>query len=277
MARPLRIEIPGALYHVTSRGNARAPIVVDDADRRLFIDVLGHVIERYRWTCHAYCLMTNHYHLMIDTPDANLSRGMRQLNGVFTQRFNRRHERVGHVLQGRFKAILVERESHLLELARYVVLNPVRAGIVGAAEDYRWSSLRASVGLEPAPLWLSCDALVARFVSPTRYLEFVREGVRSASPWTGLRGAFLGSAEFAERMSVHLGEKREQTEIPRRERFLRRRESLQEVFPPEVVADRGLRNRRIREATLATSYTLNEIGRHLGLHYSTVSHIRARG
>jgi REP element-mobilizing transposase RayT len=275
VARPLRIEIPGALYHVTSRGNAREPIVVDDADRRMFLDVLGPVIERYRWACHAYCLMTNHYHLVVGTPEPNLSRGMRQLNGVFTQRFNRRHGRVGHVLQGRFKGILVERESHLLELARYVVLNPVRAGIVGAAEDYRWSSLRASVGLADAPPWLSWEALIARFGSRPRYLEFVREGLRAPSPWSGLRGAFLGSEDFAERMSGHLGSKAEQTEIPRRERLVCR-ESLEEVFPPEVVADRQLRNRRIREATLNTGYTLSEIGCQVGLHYSTVSHIRAR-
>ena len=98
---------------------------------------------QFRWLCHAYCLMTNHYHLLVETPDANISEGMRQLNGLYTQRFNRRHEHVGHVFQGRFKGILVERESHLLELARYVVLNPVRAEMVRAPEDYRWSSLRA--------------------------------------------------------------------------------------------------------------------------------------
>lgn len=149
MARPLRIEYPGALYHLTSRGNARASIYADDRDRRRFLDVLGEVVESYRWCCHAYCLMPNHYHLVVDTPLANLSRGMRQLNGLYTQRYNRRHSRVGHVFQGRFKGILVERESHMLELARYVVLNPVRAGIVGAPEDYAWSSLRAHSRARP--------------------------------------------------------------------------------------------------------------------------------
>ena len=132
MARPLRIEFPGALYHVTSRGNARAPIFLEDRDRRQLLRILSDVVERYRWVCHAYCLMTNHYHLLVETPEANLSRGMRQLNGLYTQRFNRAHERVGHILQGRFGAVLVERDAHLLELARYVVLNPVRAGMVAA-------------------------------------------------------------------------------------------------------------------------------------------------
>jgi REP element-mobilizing transposase RayT len=118
MARPLRIEFAGALYHVTSRGNAQAPIVSDDEDRETLLDVLASVVDRFGWRCLAYCLMTNHYHLVVDTPAGNLSRGMRHLNGVFTQRMNRRHARVGHLLQGRFHAVLVEREAHLLELAR---------------------------------------------------------------------------------------------------------------------------------------------------------------
>ena len=126
MARPLRLEFPHALYHVTARGNAQQDVYLDDDDRELFLCVLAEVIDRFRWICHAYCLMGNHYHLLIETPDANLSLGMRQLNGVYTQRFNRHHNRAGHLFQGRFKAILVERYSYLLELARYIVLNPLR-------------------------------------------------------------------------------------------------------------------------------------------------------
>ena len=126
MARPLRIEYEGALYHVTSRGNARERIYLTDGDRLEFLDVLDQVASRFGWICHAYCLMSNHYHLLVETPAANLSKGMQLLNGVYTQRFNRATKRSGHVFQGRFKAVLVEKESHLLELARYVVLNPVR-------------------------------------------------------------------------------------------------------------------------------------------------------
>ena len=128
MTRPLRLEFPGALYHVTARGNARQGIYLDDQDRHLFLSVLSEVVGRFAWICHAYCLMDNHYHLLIETPQANLSLGMRQLNGVYTQRLNRRHARAGHVFQGRFKAILVERDAYLLKLARYIVLNPLRAG-----------------------------------------------------------------------------------------------------------------------------------------------------
>jgi len=126
MARPLRIEYEGAVYHVTARGNARSDIYLSDSDRELFLDALAYVVDRFGWVCHAYCLMDNHYHLMIETPQANLSRGMGQLNGIYTQRFNRKHDRVGHVYQGRFKSIVVDKESYLLELSRYVVLNPVR-------------------------------------------------------------------------------------------------------------------------------------------------------
>lgn len=133
MSRPLRLEFANALYHVTSRGDRREAIFVDDADRSMWLELFGQVSGRFNWRCHAWCLMTNHYHLLVETPEPNLSQGMRQLNGVYTQRVSRRHGQVGHVFQGRFKAILVERESCLLELARCVVLNPVRARMVGDA------------------------------------------------------------------------------------------------------------------------------------------------
>ena len=135
MARPLRIEYAGALYHLTSRGNARRPIFKDDKDRESFLNTLKRVNDRYHWLCHAYCLMNNHYHLVVETPEGNLSQGMRQLNGVYTQSYNRRHGRVGHLFQGRYKAIVVQRESYLLEVCRYVVLNPVRAKAVVRPEE----------------------------------------------------------------------------------------------------------------------------------------------
>jgi putative transposase len=276
MARPLRIEFHGALYHVTSRGNARAPIFLGDPDRHSFLDILGSVVESHRWLCHAYCLMTNHYHLLVETPEANLSRGMRQLNGLHTQRLNRRHGRVGHVFQGRFKGILVERESHFLELARYVVLNPVRANVVDVAEDYRWSSLRATLGIAPAPAWLCLEPLLAPFGSRQRYRDFVREGGAGYKPWTELRGSILGSSTFVESLEGRLSKTASVPEIPRRER-LSHREPLDVLFPPQIIQNRALRNSRIREANRFRRYTLAEIGRHLGLHYSTVSRVAATG
>jgi len=146
MTRPLRLEYEGAIYHVTSRGNAQEDVFLKDSDRTRFLEILGDVVARYGWICHAYCLMNNHYHLLIETPRANLSRGMQFLNGVYTQWFDRQHERVGHLFQGRFKAILVEKESHLLELTRYIVLNPVRAKMVRGVRDRPWSSYRGTSG-----------------------------------------------------------------------------------------------------------------------------------
>ncbi|NJM42879.1 MAG: addiction module toxin RelE, partial [Brachymonas sp.] len=137
MARPLRLEFAHALYHVTSRGDRREDIYLDDADREAWLAVLAQVCKRFNWMVHAYCLMSNHYHLLVETPDANLSAGMRQLNGVYTQHVNRRHGRVGHVYQGRFKAIIVQKDAYLMELARYVVLNPcARWAMVADARDW---------------------------------------------------------------------------------------------------------------------------------------------
>src|SRR4030043_1793691 len=145
MSRPLRIQYAGAVYHITSRGNARKAIFKDDRDRKVFLNIVEEVKDRYHWLCHTYCLMNNHYHLLVETPDGNLSEGMRQLNGVYTQVFNRRHRRAGHLFQGRYKAILVQKDSHLLEVSRYVVLNPVRAGTVERPDQWKWSSYLATV------------------------------------------------------------------------------------------------------------------------------------
>ena len=161
-ARSLRLEYAGALYHVTSRGDRREEIYEDDADRAMFLSIFGDVCCHYNWVCHSYCLMSNHYHLVIETPDANLSKGMRQLNGEYARQFNRVHKRVGHVFQGRYKAIHVEKESYLIELSRYVVLNPVRAYMVSEAEDWPWSNYRATTCLlytSPSPRDLSTSRM----------------------------------------------------------------------------------------------------------------------
>jgi len=278
MARPLRIEYEGAVYHVTSRGNGRQDIYVDDEDRHAFLEVLGDVVERSNWICHAYCLMSNHFHLLIETPDANLSRGMRHLNSVYTQRFNRRHGRVGHVLQGRFKSILVEKESHLLELVRYAVLNPVRAKMVRSARDWPWSSYRATAGQqEPLP-FLTRDWILARFGderkrATARYRQFVQEG-RGVEIWDELRGGVLmGSDGFVEEMAPLLQDSALQREIPRHERLVSR-PSLDELFAEWET--KAVRNERIYEATRVHEYTLSELQDYIGLHYSTISRIAAR-
>lgn len=202
MARPLRLEYPGALYHVTSRGNAQADIFCCDDDREHFVALLGDEVRQQQWICYAWCLMDNHYHFLVETPEANLSRGMQRLNGRYTQSFNRRHERVGHVFQGRYKAILVEKDAHLLELCRYIVLNPVRAGMVKEVGEWCWSSHHEVLGERPASGWLADDALLGLFSTRreearARYARFVADGVAGSSPWNQLRGqVYLGGDEF---------------------------------------------------------------------------------
>ena len=220
MARPLRLEFAGALYHVTSRGDGREAIFLADGDRRMFLDVLAAVWERFNWTVHAYCLMTNHYHLLVETPDANLSKGMRQLNGVYTQRFNLAYNRTGHVFQGRYKAILVQKDAYLLELARYVVLNPVRARMVRTPADWPWSSYRAMIGDEPAPEWLETRTILAAFgetepEAVEHYARFVAEGKGQPSPWEQLKNqVFLGSDSFVESLRRQLPKNRDLTRGP---------------------------------------------------------------
>jgi putative transposase len=276
MTRPLRIEFPGALYHVTSRGNAQQRIFLDDKDRESFLGTLAWVVERFGWRCHAYCLMNNHFHLLIETPEANLSRGMRQLNGVYTQSFNRRHEKVGHLFQGRFKAILVERDSYLLELARYIVLNPVRAKTVKNPERYPWSSYRPTLGLAPVPKALTTDWILDQFaktpaVARKRYAAFVHAGIGAISPWSELKGqVLLGDDAFIEKMAPNLTQKSKTLEIPRRQRLLHR--------PPLKTLLSGLkskaaRNKALARAYLEHGYTLTEIGLATDLHYATVSRI----
>jgi len=200
MARPLRLEFRGALYHLTSRGDRQEPIFLDDTDRRLFLDLLFKEVRQQKWICYAYCLMDNHYHLLIETPEANLVRGMRRLNGVYTQSFNRRHRRVGHVFQGRYKALLIDRENYLLELCRYVVLNPVRAGLVQRPEQWSWSSYQRTATGEGTEA-LAVEKILSLFPSQAAYRQFVAEGAGNSSVWHKLKGQiYLGGETFLMRM-----------------------------------------------------------------------------
>ena len=275
---PRIAQYEGALYHITSRGNAGAKIFQTDADRRQFLDVLGRVVSRFGWICHAYCLMSNHYHLLIETPSANLSQGMQLLNGVYTQRFNRASKRSGHVFQGRFKAILVERESQLLELARYIVLNPVRARAAKSARAWPWSSYRATAGQVEVPEFLTVDWILSQFgtkrASAIRaYRHFVSHGC-GFDVWEDLRaGSLLGSDEFAERMKPLLADAPLDPNILRRERDAAR-PRLEMLFSD--VTDSTTRDQRIHDAVLRYHYTLQEVGDYVGLHFSTISVIAKR-
>ena len=175
MVRPLRIEYPGAWYHVMNRGAQRRAIVEDDADRACFEEVLGTTSERFQVEVHAWCLMDNHYHLMVRTPEGNLGRAMRHLNGVYTQHFNRRHGRDGALFRGRYKAVLVEAEVYWTHLSRYVHRNPLEAGALADLSAYPWSSYPAYVGKAARPKWLVTDAVLERFGNGAAYRRFVED------------------------------------------------------------------------------------------------------
>ena len=233
VARPLRLEHAGAIWHVTSRGNARQAIVADDADRARFVETLGRVVPTARWRLHAWVLMTNHYHLLVETTEPTLARGMRQLNGIYAQAFNSRHHRVGHLFHGRYRGILVERESHLLELVRYVVLNPVRAEMVRWPWEHDWSSYAQTAGLREEAEWLEVDWTLAQF-GTTRaeaqrcFRDFVSEGDHARyRPWDELRGrGYLGTDRFAERLAAEARQVRISPEVPRSQCFLAERPDL---------------------------------------------------
>jgi REP element-mobilizing transposase RayT len=276
MARPLRFQLAGEFFHVLTRGNARQSIFLDDVDRNAFLANLQDVVVRWRFRCHAYCLMGNHYHLVLQPQDPNLSGGIRQLNGVFGQAFNRRHGRVGHVFAGRFKSLLVDRDNYLLQVTRYIALNPVRAGLVSTAAAWPWSHHRAMAGLARMAPWLTCDEILecfdahSRTVAQEAYRRFVEstgevdESLRSAIE----RGGILGSQALLERVTPVIDRFGADLEIPQRERLVHR-PTLESLF--HSVGGRDQRNRRIQEAYDIHRYSIVQIARHLGLGRSTIS------
>lgn len=271
MARPLRIEFAGALYHVTARGNAQADIYADDADRQQFLSLLQNTVDRLDWYCHAYCLMDNHYHLLIETNSPTLSKGMKFLNGTYTQYYNRQHKRVGHVFQGRFKAILVQKDSYLLELARYIALNPVRAHMVRSAKDWPWSSYRATAGYEENVACLTTDWVLAGFaktqkVAQQRYRDFVQQGKCQPSPWQELKNQiYLGDDQFVEDMQCKLNPEQSLKDIPKKQKQA-------PVKPLAYFEERHkTRDESMAQAYLSGHYSLEQVGEHFGVSYATVS------
>jgi REP element-mobilizing transposase RayT len=271
MSRPLRIEFPGAIYHITSRGNRRENIFLSDDDRSLFLEVYSRTADRFGWICYAYCLMSNHYHLVIETPLPDLSSGMAYLNGLYTRRFNRKHKKVGHVFQGRYKAVLVERNTYLLELLRYIVLNPVRAKMVKEAKDWTWSSYNATVGQADKPEWLNTQWVLNCFSelpeqARNEYASFVAQGMKwGESIWDDLKKQiYLGSDDFIEKVQEYRNKEMDLEDIPK-----------EQVSAPRKEIDEYLSYRDSRKgmamAYLEGRYTMKEIGKVFGVHSSTVS------
>jgi succinate dehydrogenase flavin-adding protein (antitoxin of CptAB toxin-antitoxin module) len=225
--------------------------------------------------------MENHYHLLIETLKGNLSKGMRELNGVYTQRFNQRYRRVGHLFQGRYKAILVEKDSHLMSLCRYVVLNPVRVGLVKKPEQWRWSSYAATVGRVRKPAFLTMDWILSQFsrrkrAAMEKYRKFVMEGIDKDSPWEELKGQiFFGTEEFVNKLSGSIDDKENLKEVPKLQRYAAR-PLLRELFKEKKEEKGKAEENTIYDAYVRYGYTMKEIAEHLGFHYATISRIIKR-
>lgn len=285
MARPLRIEFEGALYHVTSRGNGRAPIFRDDNDFQRRMDWLFRTVDTYGWLLHAFVLMSNHDHLFVETPQANLSAGMQYLNGSYSGYFNARHRRTGHVFGGRYKGILIEQEGHYDEISRYIHLNPVRAGMVSRPQDWRWGSFPGYSRRKMRLPWVTYSRVLAEFgtdelAARRGYRRFIAEGLRRSieSPLeSALHGLLLGSDKFADAVRRRLKGKDPDPAVPQQRR-MQRRPSLDQIR--EVVASQwkldpkawinGRRSDHIARASVAYlarcrfGYTATQTARALG-------------
>ncbi|MGV7211065.1 transposase [Oxalobacteraceae bacterium A2-2] len=272
MVRPLRLECTDAVYHVTSRGDRQDAIYRDDADRKRWLEMFDTMCLRHNLIIYSYCEMTNHYHLLLETPEANLSRAMRDLNGAYTQYFNRRHKVVGHLFQGRYKAILVQKQTYLLELIRYIALNPVRAQLVCSADDWRWSSHYLALHGRHLPSWLDQQWIWAQFSQDTAaaravYTDFVRAGSGRPSPLRAMRHQLLlGDEAFCARYLAH-------PEPPAPFEVARSQRRSMALSLPEYELRYPDRNEAIVHAYLSTVYSMREIAAHFGISYKTVSRI----
>jgi len=252
---------------------AKTHIYDNKADRYQFLSILEQACKRYQWSVYAYCLMDNHFHLLIETRESTLSKGMRHVNGVYTQWYNhtRKEKRFGHLFQGRFKAILVEKDHYLLELCRYVVLNPIRAKMVKELIDYPWSSYRATVGYYKAGEWLDVDWVLSQFGKQKRraiekYCQFIEEGVTESSPLSDLQGQLvLGSEKFVTKALSKLPKEKQKdlSEIPKKQR--------RKIYALSTYFKINDKDKSIAEAYYSGGYSQREIGDYLGCHYSRVS------
>lgn len=280
MARPLRPQFPGAVYHITARGNDKQTIHHDHKDFARFLKFLGQAVDQYRWLCHGYCLMTNHYHLLIETPEPNLARGMKRLNSRYCIAFNRRHRRVGHVLQGRYNSVVVQKEAYLLELCRYIVLNPVRAHMVQKPDDWVWSSYLDTAGKTRPPSFLAKDWVLSHFgrrvkTAMENYTRFVYDGIGKEGPWDEVKGGvYLGDTRFIQEVEGRMDLELMSKEVPLIQRKASR-PKLVELFDQTTLSSKKKRNARIVEAFQGHLYTQREIGEHLNLHPAYLSQIIA--
>ena len=284
MARQLRIEYPGAFYHVTSRGNQKQSVFFSPWDKARFLDCLDEAHEKLDLLVHSYCLMENHYHLMLETRQANLSKIMHFINTSFTVYLNKRYKRVGHLFQGRFKAILLEAETYAQELSRYIHLNPLRAGIVRRPEDYPWSSLREYLGQRKPPRWLDTSFVLGLFGNEAddarlQYAGFISSALISniPNPFMNKNGgspAILGSKGFLERINeTYLQGIAPNRELPLLRQY--RKKPPLERIRSEVVRRLGNEDKLSRNTAIFlthgnTDYKLVEIGAYFGISQAAI-------
>jgi len=289
VSRPLRIEYPGAFYHVTSRGNERRTLFQSNRDREKYLTYVESAHERYGAMIHAYCLMGNHYHLLLETPRGNLSKILHYINGAYTTYFNIKRSRSGHLFQGRFKGILVDKDEYCKDLSRYVHLNPVRAGMVKAPLEYPWSSYRYFVGRDKKPKWLTIEFVLGDFGGEGRrgfkeYREYV-EGGQSEELDNPLKkviaSTFLGDKEFIERIKLEYLEKKEidRRDLPALKKILIG-PSLESIEKGVMkVVGRG--DPLFKKMCIYLSYqhsglNLGEIGEYFGMQRSAISQLSRR-
>jgi len=275
MSRPLRIQYPGAEYHIISRGNGGQKIFQDKEDFSIFLEELKRTIDDHNWISYAYCLMPNHYHLFIKTIDPNLSIGMRQLNGNYTQRSNIRHKRYGHLFQGRFKSVLVEDDGYHGALIRYITLNPIKAKLAKTLNQWPWSSHKEIMGTKkPTGCVQAKETLLFfdknRNQARKEYIKYLREKHEDDDLSKNLKAGFIiGSMDFVKNILKKYGDNKS-LENTKKERFAGRPE-LEEVFKKET--NKKDRNKLILKSFKDYGYTQTEIGNHLNIHYSTISRI----
>ncbi len=298
MGRPLRVEYPGALYHITSRGNERRKIFKDKTDRITFLKILKDYHDRFGILLHSYVLMDNHYHLILETPKGNLLKVMHGINSRYTIYFNRRHKRTGHLFQGRYKAIIVDKDAYLIPLSRYVHLNPVRARMVEKPEQYRWSSYRGYIEKGKEDNWVEYSWVLSEFGqrrkrAGQKYREYTEQGliVKIESPLKDLLGqVVLGGDEFKEKIIEYLEGKQISQEIVERNRF--EKMALPDNIVKVVAKKFNMEEKEVRSkgrrgniARLVAIYIIQrytgisneEIGKIFGgIHYSAVSKASAR-
>jgi REP element-mobilizing transposase RayT len=288
MARPLRINYPGAFYHVAARGNARKHVFKSKRDRKKFYEYLESATQRYDAVIHAFCLMDNHYHLLIETPSGNLPQIMRHINGAYTTYFNMKRERSGHLFQGRYQAILVEINEYAQELSRYIHLNPVRAKMVKTPEEYEWSSYSFYIGKKKPPEWLYRDFILGSFgnrlsIAQKGYRNFVNSltNEKYDSPLDEVvSSTLLGSPGFITSIKDNfLSDKKPDKNLPALKNLIEK-PAIQDIFD-EVESLLGEQPTVARNAKmfLCRKYTgekLKDIGTHFGVGESGVSQVSRR-